>query len=237
MVGAPGVGKSTVLDALASQWDATAAWALDPQHPAGGPWGKVGGLVPRGAYERAHPEFAALLFRALARANLEHPDERAARMGERAAALRRVFAKLEHAAERLGSVSVLVLDEGFLKHASALLDERYSGEPLARTLRRPQMPVGYVFADCAAEQAAGRIAGRGKQARSHLGFDPDEVMRLTRRSVDYWRRVADRVEAARLPVLRLDTASSPERNAHRIAGFADEVGAAGQAHPGLRSQA
>lgn len=230
VVGAPGVGKSTILQAVATRRPADAPWALDPTYGHGDPWSRLGRLVPRGLYERAHPEFTALLFRALARATLDRPDAEAARMGERTAALRGVFAKLEHAAERVGAGRVLVLDEGFLKHASTLLVERFNEEPFPATLRRPQMPVGYVFAGGPAEQVVARIVGRGKQARAHHGLDPDEMSEITRRSVKYWEWVADRVEAAQVPVLRLDAAHSPEHNAGLVVEFAERLGEAHRVH-------
>ncbi|QBI20916.1 ATP-binding protein [Egibacter rhizosphaerae] len=222
VLGAPGVGKTTILHACAGARRPDGPWALDPEYASGGPWDGVRGLKPRGRFVRDHPEFAAFLFRALGRAALDRDEPAAARMFERTQALNHVFAKFEHAAERLRPDQVLIVDEAFVKAgAPPLLNHRHSGETLRETLQRPEMGAAYVHVDAEADLIQPRIVERSKRARSHRGLSEQQVVERTRRSLDSWRRAVERIRRAEVPTLVLDAAEPAEANAEALRRFVE----------------
>ena len=221
VVGPSGVGKSTVLKCMEKQWSQQKPWVLDIEYEKSGPWSNVynfKSFQDLDRYVSQHDDFIEVLTKNLKKIMIDDEDVfDGVQFYIRIKDLDYIFRKLNAANIFMDKSKMLIIDEGFVKHARIL--EQRSSINHDEVLAHPSMPAAYIFMFANENVIIDRLIKREKQTYQHRKMTHNQIKQKTAKNIINAEKRLKTISDNGYPVLRLDTQAKPEQNAKNITDF------------------
>lgn len=229
IIGAPGVGKSSILNSLRKRQKKNSLWVLDQdllprltmvqrltrvsRRWFGLPFPNLLASADRRFVEQ-NQQFVCHLWEAVNTARPTGGGDLDLRF-RKVSMLYSKFAKVQILRESSQDRTVLI-DEGLCKHLGFLGDRRVNDATLQALILDPVMPGCFLWVDAPGEVIADRVLHRRKVATVHRGLSRAKIVEYSKGSRAGWRRFSLLLQEFGKQVHRIDASEDGKINARII---------------------